>query len=164
MPQSAIRRYLRHGMLPQLAVFESAARLGSFTRAAEALHLAQPTVSTQVSQRFETINADIAFEVLLETGIRVQPLPVWEDEWQHPENYSNPRLLANIAKELTSGYVQITTRANLQMRLIQPKDCPEFLRRVQSIGLHTRGSGADNIRNLTMNPTAVHRTTPCTTP
>jgi ferredoxin-nitrite reductase len=64
------------------------------------------------------------------------------------------RELAHIASELTSGYVQITTRANLQMRLIQPKDCPEFLRRVQSIGLHTRGSGADNIRNLTMNPTA----------
>jgi len=64
------------------------------------------------------------------------------------------RELARIAQELTSGYVQITTRANLQMRLIQPKDCPEFLRRVQSVGLHTRGSGADNIRNLTMNPTA----------
>jgi ferredoxin-nitrite reductase len=64
------------------------------------------------------------------------------------------RELAHIAKELTSGYVQITTRANFQMRLIQPKDCPEFLRRIQSVGLHTRGSGADNIRNLTANPTS----------
>ncbi len=64
------------------------------------------------------------------------------------------RELARIAQSLTSGYVQVTTRANLQMRLIQPKDAPEFLRRIQSIGLHTRGSGADNIRNLTMNPTA----------
>lgn len=64
------------------------------------------------------------------------------------------RELARVAQELTSGYVQITTRANLQMRLIQPKDAPEFLRRVQSVGLHTRGAGADNIRNLTANPTA----------
>ena len=64
------------------------------------------------------------------------------------------RELGRIAQELTSGYVQITTRANLQMRLIQPKDAPEFLRRVQSVGLPTRGSGADNIRNLTANPTA----------
>ena len=64
------------------------------------------------------------------------------------------RELANVAKELTTGYVQITTRANLQMRLIQPKDCPEFLHRVQTVGLHTRGAGADNIRNLTANPTA----------
>ena len=64
------------------------------------------------------------------------------------------REMAAIAKDLTSGYVQITTRANFQMRLIQPKDCLEFLRRLQAVGLHTRGSGADNIRNLTANPTA----------
>ena len=64
------------------------------------------------------------------------------------------RELAAIAKELTSGYVQITTRANFQLRLIQPKDAPEVLRRIQAVGLHTRGAGADNIRNLTANPTA----------
>ena len=64
------------------------------------------------------------------------------------------RELARVASELTSGYVQITTRANLQMRLIQPKDAPELLRRVQGIGLHTRGAGADNIRNITACPTA----------
>ena len=64
------------------------------------------------------------------------------------------RELATIAEQLTSGYVQITTRANLQMRLIQPKDAVEFVRRIQSIGLHTRGSGADNIRNLTCDPTS----------
>jgi ferredoxin-nitrite reductase len=64
------------------------------------------------------------------------------------------RELARVAQELTTGHVQITTRANLQLRLIQPKDAPEVLRRVQSVGLHTRGAGADNIRNLTMNPTA----------
>lgn len=43
--------------------------------------------------------ADIAFDVLLETGVKVQPLPVWDDEWQHPESYSNPALLRNIAAE-----------------------------------------------------------------
>jgi len=64
------------------------------------------------------------------------------------------REIAAIAKELTTGLAQLTTRANFQLRLIQPKDAPEFLRRIQSIGLHTRGSGADNIRNLTSNPTA----------
>ncbi len=43
--------------------------------------------------------ADIAYDVLLETGIRIQPLPIWEDEWQHPESYSNPILLRNIDRE-----------------------------------------------------------------
>jgi predicted nucleotidyltransferase len=42
---------------------------------------------------------DIAYEVLLNTGIRIQPLPVWEEEWAHPELYSNPALLHNIASE-----------------------------------------------------------------
>ena len=43
--------------------------------------------------------ADIAFDVLLDTGIRIQPLPIWEDEWEHPEFYPNPRLLENIERE-----------------------------------------------------------------
>ncbi|MBN8248875.1 MAG: NirA family protein [Verrucomicrobia bacterium] len=64
------------------------------------------------------------------------------------------RELAAIADQLTSGYVQITTRANLQLRLIQPRHTVEFVRRIQAIGLHTRGSGADNIRNLTCDPTS----------
>src|SRR5262249_50571725 len=64
------------------------------------------------------------------------------------------REIARVAQERTTGYVQITTRANIQIRLIQPKDAREVLRRIQSIGLHTRGAGADNIRNLTANPTA----------
>lgn len=43
--------------------------------------------------------ADVAFDVLLETGINISPLPVWLDEWEHPESYSNPALLQNIARE-----------------------------------------------------------------
>ena len=43
--------------------------------------------------------ADMAFDVLLDTGIRVEPLPVWEDEWAHPELHSNPALLRNIESD-----------------------------------------------------------------
>ena len=43
--------------------------------------------------------ADVAFDVLLETGINISPLPVWLDEWNHPENYANPDLLRNIAHD-----------------------------------------------------------------
>lgn len=53
-------------------------------------------------QRFLTTKlamADVAFDVLLETGISISPLPVWLDEWEHPELYSNPSLLYNIARE-----------------------------------------------------------------
>lgn len=43
--------------------------------------------------------ADLAYDVLLETGIHIQPLPIWEEEWEHPETYSNPSLLHNIKRE-----------------------------------------------------------------
>ena len=61
MPKSKISRYLRHGMLPQLVVFESVARLESFTRASEVLHLSQPTVSTQIKKLSETLGS-VLFE------------------------------------------------------------------------------------------------------
>lgn len=43
--------------------------------------------------------ADVAFDVLLETGILISPLPIWLDEWGHPEEYSTPALLHNIQKD-----------------------------------------------------------------
>lgn len=42
--------YCMHITLRQLQVFEAAARLGGYTRAAEALHLSQPAVSMQIRQ------------------------------------------------------------------------------------------------------------------
>jgi len=63
MPQSRIRRYLKHGTLPQLSVFEAVARLGSFTRAAEELYLAQPTVSVQIKKLTETVGLPLLEQV-----------------------------------------------------------------------------------------------------
>lgn len=43
--------------------------------------------------------AGIAFDVLLDTGILVEALPLWEEEWEHPEQFNNPALLENIRRE-----------------------------------------------------------------
>ena len=67
MPQPSIRRYLKHGILPQLRVFEASARLGCFARAAEELHLAQPTVSVQIKKLSETIG----FPLFEQVGKRI---------------------------------------------------------------------------------------------
>ena len=50
-----LRRYLRHGMLPQLAAFEAVVRLGSASRAAEALCVAQPTLSGHLRKLSEAL-------------------------------------------------------------------------------------------------------------
>ena len=58
-----LRRYFRHGTLTQLSVFEAVARHLSFTRAAEELHMAQPTVSIQIKKLGETIGLPL-FEMI----------------------------------------------------------------------------------------------------
>ncbi|HEX4944418.1 MAG TPA: LysR family transcriptional regulator [Usitatibacteraceae bacterium] len=63
MLQPNIHRYLRHGMLPQLRVFEASARLGSFTRAAQELHMAQPTASVQLKKLSETVGVPLFEQV-----------------------------------------------------------------------------------------------------
>ena len=43
--------------------------------------------------------SDMAFDVMLDTGIRVEAIPVWEDEWENPDAYRNPFLLLNIERD-----------------------------------------------------------------
>jgi len=52
-------------------------------------------------RRFDALMdmSDATFDVMLETGVLIDPLPVRMDDWEHPENYSNPALLRNIDKE-----------------------------------------------------------------
>ena len=61
MSRKNLRRYYRHGLLTQLFVFEAVARLGSVTRAAEEMHLAQPTVSMQLKKLAENLDV-VLFE------------------------------------------------------------------------------------------------------
>jgi DNA-binding transcriptional LysR family regulator len=54
---------MRHATLRQLKVFESIARLRSVTRAAEELHLTQPTVSIQLRQLTEMVGLPLLEQV-----------------------------------------------------------------------------------------------------
>ncbi len=63
------------------------------------------------------------------------------------------RGLAAMATDWGSGRVDITTRANLQIREFQPRNIVRVLNKLQAIGMTSRGSGADNIRNITASPT-----------
>ena len=64
------------------------------------------------------------------------------------------RGLAAMAADWGPARADITTRANLQIREIQPKNIVRVLNKLQSLGLTSRGSGADNIRNITASPIA----------
>lgn len=64
------------------------------------------------------------------------------------------RGLADIAHDWGGGYADITTRSNIQIREIAPRSIINVLTRLQEIGLTARGSGVDNVRNITASPTA----------
>lgn len=92
--QKASRRYNITGAF----LFGSRAR-GSFRPDSDAdiavlLHGAkQPRVDTALEM------AGIAFDVMMETGVLIEALPLWEDEWEHPEHFNNPALIENIRQE-----------------------------------------------------------------
>src|SRR5215467_2915813 len=62
--------------------------------------------------------------------------------------------VADLAERCGGPYAHVTTRANLQIREIAPKHAVEVVEGIESLGLWSRGSGADNIRNVTGTPTA----------
>jgi len=77
MSQPDVRRYFKHGTLPQLRLFEAIARLGTYARAAQELHMAQPTASLQIKKLTATVGTPLFQQVgkrvhLTEAGRRVQ--------------------------------------------------------------------------------------------
>ncbi len=64
------------------------------------------------------------------------------------------RGFAEMAADWGGGYTDITTRGNIQIREIQPSNCVKVLDKLVDLGLTSRGSGADNVRNITATPTS----------
>jgi len=62
--------------------------------------------------------------------------------------------LADLTEQFAGGYSHVTTRANFQIREIEPKNAVNVLEGIVGLGLCSRGTGADNIRNVTGTPTA----------
>ena len=62
--------------------------------------------------------------------------------------------LADLAEQLAGGYAHVTTRGNPQVREIQPQNIIRVLETLYDLGLTSKGSGADSVRNITCNPTA----------
>ncbi|MCK8782996.1 NirA family protein [Roseomonas sp. NAR14] len=64
------------------------------------------------------------------------------------------RGIAAISEECADGNADATTRCNLQIRHIPANRGPELIERLGEIGILPRGTGADNIRNITASATA----------
>ena len=62
--------------------------------------------------------------------------------------------VADLADKFGGGFSHVTTRANLQIREIKAENGPALVDSLVDLGLTSKGSGADNIRNVTGSATA----------
>lgn len=62
--------------------------------------------------------------------------------------------VASLARRYAAPYADITTRANLQLREIGVADPVHVLNGLYGLGIINKGSGADNVRNITGSPLA----------
>ncbi len=64
------------------------------------------------------------------------------------------RGFAEVARDWGGGYADLTTRGNLQIREIKPRNTINTLIKLTELGLTSKGAGADNVRNVTANATS----------
>ncbi|WP_226889239.1 NirA family protein [Nostoc sp. MG11] len=64
------------------------------------------------------------------------------------------RAIADIADHHGGGYVDVTNRANIQVREIHTKINAQVLKHLQDIGLGSTNTAVDHIRNIMTSPTA----------
>jgi ferredoxin-nitrite reductase len=63
-------------------------------------------------------------------------------------------VVARFAEQMGDGYLQVTNRANLQIRSVRPVTPPPLLSAFQGVGLAASMSGVDHLRNIMASPTA----------
>ena len=119
-PPPDIRRYLKHGTLPQLRAFEASARLRSFTRAAEELHMAQATASVQIKKLSETVGLALFEHVgrgfhLTEAGERV---------------YAGCAEVFHALSNMEQGLIELRGAAAGQLQLAVPSSARYFSTRL----------------------------------
>tara|TARA_Y100001001_G_scaffold139690_1_gene142608 strand:- start:2736 stop:3209 length:474 start_codon:yes stop_codon:yes gene_type:complete len=92
------RRVTKHYTVKQLILFGSRAR-GDYHKESDAdvAVILEDPVGDFVETKLAI--AGIAFDNLVDTGVLVQALPIWESQWADPATYDNPALLINIATE-----------------------------------------------------------------
>jgi len=82
MVYSVAKNLIRHVSLRQMQIFESVVRLGGYTRAAEELHLTQPTTTMQVKKLSEAIG----YPLLEKVGNRLHTTAMGDEVYASAQN------------------------------------------------------------------------------
>jgi ferredoxin-nitrite reductase len=64
------------------------------------------------------------------------------------------RVIADLSDEFGKGFADMTTRQQIQLRWFTLADVPEMWRRLSAVGLNSKQTGMDNVRNVCGCPAA----------
>ena len=149
MLQPNIRRYLTHGTLPQLRVFEASARLGSFTRAAEELHIAQPTASVQIKKLSETVGLPLFEQVGRRVYLTDAGQRLYEGCHDVFRALSTLEETLNGLRAMESGHLRLAVCST--GKYFAPRMLGAFIRRYPgveaSLAIHNRKTLIDRLAN-----------------
>ncbi|MEA1916145.1 MAG: ferredoxin--nitrite reductase [Campylobacterota bacterium] len=67
-------------------------------------------------------------------------------------NAKQAKVIGELAKEFGNDYIDITTRAQIELRYINIEDIPKILKSLNDIGVSTFQTGVDNFRNIVNDP------------
>ena len=67
-------------------------------------------------------------------------------------NYAQAITLGEIARDFGRNYIDLTTRAQIELRYINIEDMPGVLRRLDSVGITSYQTGVDNFRGIVADP------------
>ncbi len=145
-PPAAMPEYLiRHATLRQLQVFEAIYRLGSFTRAAEELHLTQPTVSMQIRKLTDAMGVPLFEHV----GRNVEPTEAGSELYAACrsmfETLANLEMKISDLKGLKRGRLRMAVITTA--KYLAPEMLGEFSRMYPGIELGLKVTNRENILN-----------------
>lgn len=149
MLQANIRRYLKHGTLTQLRVFEASARLGNFSLAALELNMAQPTASVQIKKLSETVGLPLFEQV----GRRVYLTDAGRLLYEGSQNvfraFSTIEETLNGLRTMESGHLRLAVCST--GKLFAPRMLGAFIQRYPGVGvsleIHNRNTLLERLAN-----------------
>ena len=67
-------------------------------------------------------------------------------------NSAQAKVLGEVARDFGGDYIDITTRAQIELRYLDIENIPTLIKRLQNVGIDSYQTGVDNFRNIVNDP------------
>ncbi|HQU15330.1 MAG: LysR family transcriptional regulator [Chromatiales bacterium 21-64-14] len=134
---------MRHTTFRQLEVFEAIARLGSFTRAAEALHLTQPTASMQIKKLADHVGLQLFEQIGKKLYLTDAGRALYETCREIFERLDRFEMIAADLKGLKTGHLRLAVVTTA--KYFAPRLLGDFCRRYPGVEVSLKVSNRERV-------------------